>query len=338
MTIAVVSNYMLKKGRGWEQGFDIYDDTMNERELVRSWPERTAAPTTTRAVELLTRYHKSKLFMWIHYQDPHGPYTPPGDFTKLFFDPSQKSSNIKINNSLRGIGGIPSYQMLGSNRNFYYYLSQYDGEIRYQDEQFKLLINELKKVGLYDDSLILFSSDHGEGMGEHDYFFAHGENLYANQIHVPLIIKYGKSLSGRRKDFVQQIDIVPTILNVLGEKPDSRLRGRDLRKSHDKEAEIFAEMKSPFDGNNIKFSIVLGGLKLIYTNFSEQYELFDLKTDPHEQNNLIENPKYLAKASDLKKRLNRIRKEDFLTIGEAEKLPMLNKEEIKNLKSLGYIR
>jgi arylsulfatase len=334
----VVSNYLLKKGRGWEQGFDVYDDTMNQRELVRQWPERTAAPTTARAVELLTRFHGSKLFMWIHYQDPHGPYTPPGDFAKLFHDPGHKSYPITINRSLSGIGGIPAYQRLGSNRDFHYYVSQYDGEIRYQDEQFKHLIDALKRAGLYNHSLIMFSSDHGEGMGEHNYFFAHGENLYAHQIHVPLILKYGNSLSGRRHDFVQQIDIVPTILNILGDKPNSRFRGRDLRKPRDRGTEIFAEMRSPFDRTNIKFSLVMGGLKLILSHSNGQYELFDLKSDPHENNNLINDKKYQAQAQDLKIRLDRIRKEDFLKLGKTEKPPKLSKEEIENLKSLGYVR
>ena len=116
-----------------------------------------------------------------------------------------------------------------------------------------------------------------------------------------LSLRYGNFLSGRRKDFVQQIDMVPIILNILGDKPDYRFRGRDLRRPHDRETEIFAEMKSPLDGNNIGFSIAVDGLKLIYTHFHQQYELFGLKTNPHEQNNLIEDQKkYQAQAYDLK--------------------------------------
>jgi len=337
-TAAVISNYVLRKGLGFEQGFMTYDDTMNQRELVRPWPERTAGPTTDRAIELLTQLHKTQLFMWIHYQDPHGPYTPPGYFAELFQTHEQSPRNIKANTSLSGCGGIPSYQRLGANRDFHYYVSQYDGEIRYQDEHFKRLIEALMRLGLYDDALIIFSSDHGEGMGEHDYFFSHGERLYSGLTHVPLIIKYGKTLTGKRTDFVQHIDIVPTILNMLDIKPDSRFRGRDLLKQYGTKKEIFAEMDSPLIKDGIKFSIVLDGLKLIYTPLYQQYELFELETDPYEEYNLINDQKYQGQAEDLKIRLDRIRKEDFLKIDYVKKPQKLTEDEIKNLRSLGYIQ
>jgi arylsulfatase len=335
-TVAVVSNYMLCRKRGWDQGFMIYDDTMNDRELVRRWPERIAEHTTDRAIELLKQFHQDQLFIWIHYQDPHGPYTPPDRFAKLFQNSDQRPRHLKVNSSLDGHGGIPSYQKLGVNRDFYHYLSQYDGEIRYLDEHFKRLIDALKKFGLYEDALIIFSSDHGEGMGEHNYYFAHGENLYSTLIHVPLIIKYGKELKGRRTDFVQHIDIVPTILNVLGLKTDSRLRGRDLRKQHGTKREIFSEMKSLLFKNKYKFSLVLDDLKLICNPQLGQYELFDLKTDHKEVNNLIKDPKYREPAEDLKLRLNRICKEDFLQLHRVEKPLKLTDEESEKLKSLGY--
>ena len=136
---------------------------------------------------------------------------------------------LPLNRTESGRGGIPYYQMLGDNRDFNYYVSQYKAEIRYVDENFNRLIDAIKEVGLYENSLIIFTSDHGEGMGEHDYYFAHGENLYNILTHVPLIIKYGKVLKGRRADCVQHLDIVPTIRNIAGMKVDSRYRGRDLR-------------------------------------------------------------------------------------------------------------
>jgi arylsulfatase A-like enzyme len=308
----VVSNYNLHKNKGYEQGFMIYDDTMDDRELVRHRPERIAEHTTDRAIELLKQFHKDQLFIWIHYQDPHGPYTPPDLFSKLFHDPDQKPRNLRVNRSMTGLRGIPLYQRLGANRDFYYYISQYDGEIRYLDKHFKRLIDALKEFGLYDDSLIIFTADHGEGMGEHNYYFAHGSYLHSSLIHVPLIIKYGKELVGRRTDFVQHIDIVPTILKILGIKTDSRFRGRDLRNHEATNREIFSEVKLLFKRGRFRFSIVLDGIKLIYVPWLKQYQLFDLKTDPHEEHNLSNDPKYRERAEDLKVRLERVRKEDFL--------------------------
>jgi len=337
-TAAVISNYVLRRTQGYEQGFMIYDDTMSGLDMNRRWPERTAEYTTNRAIELLKQFHKDDLFIWIHYQDPHGPYTPPEPFASLFRNPAKKPRHLKVNNSLSGYGGIPYYQRLGKNTNYYYYISQYEGEIRYQDEHFKRLITALKQLGLYDSALIILTSDHGEGMGEHNYYFAHGENLYNHQLHVPLIIKYGKALTGRRTDLVQHIDIIPTIFKILSMKPDSRFRGRDLCKQYEMEREIFAEMISPLVRERIKFSLVMDGLKLIYTPLFKQYELYQLKIDPYETHNLINAAKYRERAKDLNSRLMRICQEDFLNIQIVDKPRKLTDEEIEKLKSLGYTR
>ena len=338
ITAAVVSNFNLRAKTGWSRGFMMYDDRMEDYEQVRHIAERTAEHTTDRAIELLKELPKDQLFLWVHYNDPHGPYTPPERFAKMFRKPSQRPHHLTVNTSQSGYGGIPSYQRLGTNTDFYYYVSQYDGEIRYQDEQFRRLLDTLKQLDLYDEALIIFSSDHGEGMGEHNYYFAHGENLYSSQTHVPLIIKYGRQMRGKRKDFVQHIDIVPTILKIIGLKPDSRFRGRDLRKEQKTNREIFAAMESPIVEDGVKFSVVVDGLKLIYTPIYKQYELFDLNSDPYEEQNLIEDDKYQKQAEDLKIRLNRIRGEDFLKLDTVSKPQELTDEEREKLKSLGYVR
>lgn len=338
-TIAVVSNYVLRRKKGWAKGFMIYDDTMSTRELVRDVPERIAKHTTDTAIELLKHLHEHPMFMWFHYQDPHGPYTPPPVFAKMFQDADRKPRNIKLNETPSGHGGIPSYQKLDANRDFHYYVSQYDGEISYQDKHLQRLITVLEELGVYDDALIVFTSDHGEGMGEHNYFFAHSENLYNCLTHVPLIMKYGRELTGRRTDYVQHLDIVPTILKAVGIKVDSRFRGLDLRERQGTNREIFAEMQSPrFLKKEIKFSLVRDGLKLIYTRPTNQYEFFDLKTDPHEERNLIDNAEYQNKVEDLKSRLKRISQENFLDPSIVNKPQKLTDEEIEKLKSLGYIQ
>ena len=175
-------------------------------------------------------------------------------------------------------------------------------------------------------------------MGEHNYYFAHGENLYSSLIHVPLIIKYGNELVGRRTDFVQHIDIVPTILRILKLEVNPYFRGHDLRHTDMEEKEIFAEMQSPLVPDGVKFSIVLKGLKLIYTPLFEQYELFDLKTDPQELNNIATHDNYRKHVDYLKARLDRIRNEDFLGIRGIKKRLKLTKEETEKLRSLGYVK
>lgn len=333
-TAAVVSNYALRKKKGWAHKFETYDDTLN---VVRHIPERIAEHTTNTSIKLLRQFSKDQLFMWIHYQDPHGPYIPPASYNEMFKAPARQPRELKLNTKVSGYGGIPSYQQLGTNRGYSYYVSQYDGEIRYMDEQFKRLLDVLKEHGLYDDALIIFTSDHGEGMGEHNYYFAHGENLYHNLLHVPLIVKYGKQSTGRRLDFVQHLDIVPTILKTVGLKTNSSLRGRDLFEQDLQNREIFAEMNSPRNVDGIKFSVVIDGLKLIYTQLNEQYQLFDLKTDRLEERNLINKLEYQKHAKDLKASLRRIASEDLLGLDIANKPRKLTRDEIEKLRSLGYV-
>ena len=339
-TIGVVSNYVLRSERGWDQGFQIFDDTMKQHELAREeFPERVAEYTTEKAVELLSKHYNKPLFMWIHYQDPHGPYTPPERFADTFPVDNTEPVNLKLNKISTGLGGIPSYQQLDDNRNFHHYISQYDAEIRYMDEQFGDLIGNLKKLGLYDNSLIIFSADHGEGMGEHNYYFAHGENLYSALTHIPLIMKLGNRFKGRNANFVQHIDIMPTILKALSVRTNLPLRGYDLAEENGVRREIFGEMKHGTVIGRYKFYITADGMKLIYTPGTDKYELFNLKVDPREENDLMNEADYKDLILHLKRQLHRIRKQDRLKLPDVpEDEKQLTDEEIEKLKSLGYIQ
>lgn len=336
-TVAVVGNYLLKKEGGWDQGFSVYDDALNEHEAVRRVPERTAEPTTDRAIELLERFRDERLFMWVHYQDPHGPYTPPERFATLFEESGKQGRLLERNASLSGLGGIPDYQVLGETLDYAHYVSRYDGEIGYLDGQLQRLLLALERHSFYDDALILFTADHGEDMGEHGYFFSHGENVYHSSTHVPLIVRHGSALAGRRSDFVQHIDILPTIRNMLGLEPDPRLRGRDLREPQ-AEKEIVAEVRSPLAVDGFKVSIVMDGLKLICAPLFQRYELYDLHSDPREEVDLIRDVKLHDRAEDLIVRLDRILKEDRLKLQPSVPPKELTEEEREKLRSLGYAR
>jgi arylsulfatase A-like enzyme len=329
-TAAVISNFVLRKEKGWSQGFEVFDDEMRGT---------TAASITNRAIKLLKKLHNDRMFVWIHYSDPHGAYKPPRSYAEQFQNRELQPRNLRFNDSTTGWGGIPSYQRLGDHKDFHYYVSQYDGEIRYLDEHFKRLVETLKKQGLYDDALIIFLADHGEGMGEHDYYFAHGENLYNSLIHVPLIIKYGTELTGRRRDYVQLLDILPTVLSILGIEPDPRLRGDDLRKQNQKRDEIFSEMKSGNDNRKMWFSLISGHLKLIWLHQNNQYQLFDLKNDLGETKNMINTKLYTQHLKELKASLVHIQKENMLGFSIINKVnTKLAREEIKKLKTLGYVK
>ncbi|MBN1766850.1 MAG: sulfatase-like hydrolase/transferase, partial [Sedimentisphaerales bacterium] len=255
---------------------------------------------------------------------------------ELFMEPNLPPRPLKINSSLSGYHGIPSYQKLGNHKDFNYYVSLYDSEINYSDEQIARLIQTIKDTGRYDNSLIIFTADHGEGMGEHDYFFAHGENLYNSLIHVPLIMKLGNQLTGRRTDPVQHLDLIPTILNILGIKTDLPYRGLDMLNQSNTGREIFSEMKSPVV-RKFRCSLIRDGLKLIYTNPTNETELYNIQNDFYEQNNLINNPAFTDQIMLLQNRLITLYQEDLLKLNINNKPKKLTEEELEKIKSLGYV-
>jgi arylsulfatase A-like enzyme len=322
----VVSNYVLRKKMGFGQGFDLYDDQMDDKEINRGTVERVAEKTTDKAIEILDAHTEGPSFMWIHYQDPHGPYTPPPPYDTFFLNPDQKPLPLQVADK----GGIPKYQRLGDHTDYHHYVAQYDGEIRYFDDQFGRLLEWLKTNGMYESSMIVFTSDHGEAMGEYNYFFAHGHNLSNNQIHVPLIVKEVNGRPGTREDNVQLQDIVPTFLKVGGIAPELPYRGRDLTIRHATPAAICSEL------NVAGATLILGQYKLII--YGRTALLFDLQKDPLEQQNLASDPAQKGRVSQMADELYRLyKKEDFLMIEKPVKKEILTEEEKRKLKSLGYL-
>ena len=110
-----------------------------------------------------------------------------------------------------------------------YYIARYDGEIHSIDSQIQRLIENLESRGILDDALVIITADHGEGLGEHNYYFEHGWFIYQHQIHVPLLIRF----PGQKKKRVIQTpaalsDLAPTILDILGISIPPAFHGRSL--------------------------------------------------------------------------------------------------------------
>jgi arylsulfatase A-like enzyme len=326
---------VLKSAWGWSQGFDVYDDTMESRERVRGVPERRAKDTTDRAIALLERYQADPLFLWVHYEDPHAPYTPPGDLAQLFDDPSREPRLLRLNHDLSGQGGIPIHQQLDSERDYHFYVARYDAEIRYLDRELGRLFDRLELLGLYDRALIVLTADHGEAMGEKDYYFAHIEHLFHGLLHVPLILRYGSELSGRRADFVQLLDVLPTILAVAGIDADPGLRGHDLRAAPAAGVEIYSEQPN---GPTPRRSLLVNGLKLVTEPGADRSQLYDVRVDPGETRDLSAEPPYRQAAADLARRLAGIEQQDRLKLAPAGAAVPLTDAESERLRALGYAR
>jgi len=237
-TAGVISIAVLQKpparygAAGVAQGFRTYDDDLREPETNRPYLQRSGEATTDAAIRWLAAdpaRAEKPFFLWVHYQDPHGPYTPREPFLSEFaapIPPDEPELALGANDSPRG--QIPSIQIVGGERHASSYKNRYDAEIRQFDEAFGRLLAWLREHDLYEDTLILLTADHGESLGEHGIWFAHGENLHVEELHVPLIVRAPGGLRGaRRSEPACHLDLLPTVLEAF-RLPARESRGASL--------------------------------------------------------------------------------------------------------------
>jgi arylsulfatase len=306
-TAAVVSNVLLKRVSpppgvpgpiGLEQGFAHYDDRMDSREAVRAFPERVAQDTTDAALAWLDARAggaSEPFFLWLHYQDPHGPYTPPPPHDTEFQRAQRDGLELPLGTTMRGLGQIPKYQVLGQERRADVYRERYDGEVRYFDRAVGRFLAQLRQRGLYEDALILFTSDHGESLGEHDYWFCHGENLQREVVRVPLLIRFpggdGRRIAPgadgyRRVQAVASLyDLWATILGAF-DLPPGPSRGRALLDPAALPLQrpivhSFVPLEQP-----CWWAVSDGRYRLLWSEKLPTPRLFDVRADPREQHDL----------------------------------------------------
>lgn len=183
-TGAVASNDVLRRESGLAEGFASYDDAFPQSERSRDVPDRRAARTTDaglRMLDRLARTERASAFLWVHYQDLHGPYVPD-DALRARFRAEAGAGDadpraLPVAPGERGVGSIPRYQHLEGHRDPAFYRAGYAGEVALVDDAVGRLLDRLRERGLWQKSTVLFTTDHGEGLGEQDYWFAHGELL-----------------------------------------------------------------------------------------------------------------------------------------------------------------
>ncbi|MFW9835493.1 MAG: sulfatase [Candidatus Thorarchaeota archaeon] len=252
------------------------------------------------AVPWIEDHRDEPFFLFLHYWDPHGLYKPPEKYRDLFYDGDPYDPD---NHSLDELKASPVWSFtknqvdaIGENiTDLEYIVSQYDSEIRYVDDQVQVIFNTLEKQGLSDDTLIILTSDHGESMGEHGFYFDHFET-YDTTIHVPLIMKHPKQLpKGKRVDELIQstISIAPTILNQYGIEPPEKMKGKDLVKIANGEEEGYPEIISNQGLWTAKRVIRTKEWKLIKTTHKAFWdtpprELYKIDEDPDETVDLAE--------------------------------------------------
>jgi len=327
-TAAFVSNPVLRSRRGFARGFDTYEVLDHET---------GTASVNRRFLEWAERDWSEPTFVWLHYIDPHGPYTPPEEFEALFIDDEWAQSDRRVEvhpKKTKVLGAIPSYQGRDGETRVDKYVAWYDAEIRYVDSALGEIIDSLRGRGLYDDGVVVFTSDHGESLTEHDYYFEHGWYAYEASLRVPLVIKAPRQHEGRAvADAVSNLDILPTLLALAGLEPDPGANGVDLLEPIPARDPVVVESSDNYPEKF--YGLRSSERKYLFRESDRAEELYDLIADPGEIRNLAE-PDVLTRMGELC-----ARKLEGLRANAVARTEGTDDEDsldvVEKLRSLGYV-
>jgi len=297
-TGAFVGAYPLDSRFGLAQGFDVYDDDYSSPSSHGlAYVERKAELVVDSALEWL-QAQDSPWFLFLHCFDPHDPYDPPEPFKSKY------------------------------KNNFY------EGEIAYVDHALEKFLSYIEEKGLYDETIIIFTGDHGESLGQHGEI-THAYFAYNTTLQVPLIISVPGVKPGRIEQYVSHVDIFPTVCDALKIKAPSFLHGTSLlpalKGKKIVKKPIYFEAMYPYYSRGWA---PLNGYIANGVKFTESPipELYNIEQDFDELKNLAEE----KKLDKYRKQLVKIIKEQFLP--ESMKAEQkIDRESLEKLKSLGYI-
>jgi len=267
-TVAVISNPNILPVYGFDRGFDEFVDVESVQRTAR------AADVHRAVLETLDEHPRRPLFLYIHTRDPHDPYEPPPPYDTIFADAPVPGS--------AGAGSDTTVRRR----------ALYDGEIAYGDAELAVLIEHLRSVGLWDSSVVVFLSDHGEELGGRGGW-GHGTSLFEEQIHVPLIVRIPDGVRGGRVEHpVRLVDILPTLCELLGVDAPEGLDGQsfagllDGKPADGYDPTMYAELNND---RHVVSSLTTGRFKLIERQsptVQAGRRLFDLSDDPAEVHDL----------------------------------------------------
>jgi arylsulfatase A-like enzyme len=215
-TAGFVGNFVLRHHTGLDTGFAVYDDELPDIEPNRpTYAERKAEATTERALAWLAGQGERPLFLFVHYQDPHGPYLAPPPYDARFPELERAGEEpLAPLGGQQGPGGVPAYQIVPGGQGPTAYRRRYAQEVAYFDASFGRLLRAVRARGR--PLVVAFTSDHGESLGEADYWFQHGHSATPELGQVPLLLEAPGLRPGRRSELVHHVDLMPTLLELAG--------------------------------------------------------------------------------------------------------------------------
>jgi arylsulfatase A-like enzyme len=335
-TLGVVSNAVLAAKFGWNDGFDEFKETWGGGDFpeeAHAFRRLIHAPKVNElALPLLEKHSKDeRLFVWLHYTDPHAPYMLPDGMANPFLDDALFQGETVVPPKVaRGY-------KLGGRDDLKYYVAQYDANVLVADLYIDRILDRARELGLLEDSLIVFTADHGESLGEHGSWFEHGPLPYNTTAHVPLFfIRDGLAAGSRIGRPVELIDLYPTLRDLVvpgyeapgleGKSLASFLRGQDgpdFRLAFSEAGEKPRYFRSVQDGT-WKLVLGVGGKR------PSGLELYDLASDPHETRNVATlHPEELRRLR--RELMGWVRNRPGRHAGQEE-----DEETLKALRALGY--
>ena len=315
----------LSKRYGLHQGFASYDD--------RGGLFRNIVP---RAVGRLPELRDSRFFLFLHTYDAHW-YQPEAPSRKAlvrpYDGPLRESARLREALQTRRpewVGKLTAADMR-------YVVDLYDASIRDVDRHIERLVSRLEALGMWDDTLLVVTSDHGEEFLDHGST-GHGYAPWDEQVLVPLIIRLpGGRLGGQRvAEQVRTIDVMPTLLSLLDVPTDAKMRGTSLVPLMTGSRERSGgEFRPAFTdrGHRGRVSLRTPEWKLVYDTRTEAWSAYDLRADPGERHDrFAEDP---AEVRPLRAALEKWLSEFTPATSEARAPP--DAEELERLRALGYV-
>lgn len=394
-TGAIVGNYVMRDAlSGMARGFDLWVEDLPDLVGVppQEVPQRRAASMTDGALAALglgapaadgagpraafTRDGRP-WFLYLHYMDPHGLYDPPAEHD-VFASETTRYLPPPSEPDARGFGGqwVAEYNLLPTDRgadgrvDVSRVEDRYDGEVHYADAQIGRLLDALRESGALDDTIVLIVADHGESLGEHDYWFEHGRYAYEATCRVPGLLRLPASFGDRRVGAcagdVSLCDLAPTLLDLLRQPRLSPAtdgpRGVSRVALLDGDCDprpVFCEKVERAELSNAVQSkaVRLGDWKFLrrYTHLPDRErggaprlvvlaeELYDLAADPREERDLIDAPPAGAPLERLRAELLRFSTADahFAALARElqdrrDELGRDDPETLRLLRALGY--
>jgi arylsulfatase A-like enzyme len=286
-TAAFIANAAVSDCFGFARGFDEYNHVARQAKklapgLAIGKGRVDARLMLENAIPWFKEHEEERFFAFLHFLEPHDPYTPPLPYSEMFFDEPSAWRNRTM--------------------------TMYDGNLAYVDHMLGKMFGELDDTGLLDKSVIVLLADHGEAFGEHGHW-AHESTVYQEMIRVPLAFHLPPECGAAaqvRSEVICLTDVMPTLLDLFGIEPPKTMQGRSrlallagesetepgLAVSRARGNDKTGGRKRPFA---LSYALTVPGYTLILAEEGKRVELYDRQEDPTQQEDVAaDRPDLLA--------------------------------------------